>query len=120
MDVNESDGAVTAPPHHEGHHRSARERQRKGPMWGCLRVIFFGGFGALLLIFLIISGGWWYLGTSNFAGLVLIRIQETLRNRLGREVTIGKVVIVRGRQSKVIINDLRIANSPGGVHPCFA
>src|SRR5581483_7188452 len=102
------------------HHRSARERQRRGPMWGCLRwfvgtvVVFF----ALLTI--IIGGGWLYLGTSNFADLVALRIASTLESRLGRKVTIGSVVIDRAHLTKVVINDLRIANSPGALHPYFA
>ena len=34
--------------------------------------------------------------------------------------TIGPVQIDRGRQSRIIINGLRIANAPGAVHPYFA
>ena len=39
------------------HHRSARERQRRGPMWGCLRWIVFAAAGVLLLLFITIGGG---------------------------------------------------------------
>jgi translocation and assembly module TamB len=81
---------------------------------GCSTIAFFA------LIALIIGGGWWYLGSSSFAGLVRLRIEKTLESRLGRNVDIASVQIERGRQSRIIINGLRIANSPGAVHPYFA
>src|SRR6266540_87308 len=102
------------------HHRSARERQRQGPMWGCLRWLVGGTIGFFALLILIVAGGFYYLGTSSFAGLVALRIESTLQARLGRKVTIGSVVIDRAHLSKVVINDLRIDNSPGAVHPYFA
>src|SRR5438034_2639768 len=102
------------------HHRSARERQRRGPMWGCLRWIVFAAAGVLLLLFITIGGGWYYLGTSSFAGLVQLRIQKTLEAKLGRSVWVGPVTIVRTRLDQVIINGIRIGNSPGAVNPYFA
>src|SRR5439155_13509848 len=112
MDVNETG---------EGHpHRSARERQRRGPMWGCLRWMLGGVIVFFVVILLIVGGGWYYLGTSNFAGLVALRVQKTLESRLGRKVTIGSVVIDRAHLSRVVLKDLAIANSPGAVHPYFA
>src|ERR1041385_8033011 len=102
------------------HHRSARERQRRGPMWGCMRWVGCGGVGLVALILILIGVGWWYLGTSSFAGLVKLRIQKTMEARLGRGVYIGSVQIDRGRQSRVIINDVRIANVPGGKRRHFA
>src|SRR5438067_1954314 len=110
----------TPTEHHEGHHRSARERQRKGPMWGCLRAIVIGAIIVFALLFLIVGSGYWYLGSSSFAGLVKLRIENTLQNRLERKVTIGEVEVVRSRPQKVILRDLRIANSPGAVNPYFA
>src|SRR5205085_586225 len=109
-----------AKPTVEGHHRSARERQRRGPMWGCLGTLFKLIVVAAILIALILGIGWWYLGSTSFAGLVKARIEKTLEARLGRDVTIGSVEIVRTRPQKVIVTDLRIANSPGAVHPYFA
>jgi outer membrane protein assembly complex protein YaeT len=107
-------------PHQESHHRSARERQRRGPMWGCLKGLVFT-FGALFLVLLIIfGGGWWYLGTASFAGLIQLRIAKTLESKLGRHVSIHDVVFYRTRPTRVVINDLRIANSPGAVNPYFA
>jgi len=108
------------PAAEEHHHRSARERQRRGPMWGCLKWMGCSTIGFFVLIALIIIGGWWYLGSSSFAGLVQLRIQKTLESRLGRKVDIASVQIDRGRQSRIIINGLRIGNSPGAVHPYFA
>src|SRR5579859_5839580 len=105
----------------EGHHlETARRRQRRGPMWGCLRWIIIITGGLLLLLFLVIGGGWFYLGTSSFAGLVRLRIEKTLEDHLGRNVDVGQVIIVRSDPAKVIINGLRVANSPGAVHPYFA
>src|SRR5881394_2400161 len=102
------------------HHRSARERQRRGPMWGCMKWVGCSGFGLLALILLIIGGGWWYLGTSSFADLVRLRIQSTMEARLGRAVSIGPVQIERGRLNRVVINDVRIANVAGGKRRHFA
>src|SRR5712692_9288551 len=104
----------------EHHHRSTRERQRRGPMWGCLRWIIGGSIGFLALLVLIIGGGWYYLGTTSFAGLVVLRVEKTLEARLGRHVYIRSVAIDRAHLSKVVLNDLRIANSPGTLHPYFA
>jgi len=109
-------------PHETGHgrHRSARERQRQGPMWGCLKTIFFVSAGTLLLLFLIVGGGWFYLGTASFSGLVAERIAGTLKSRLGRDVSIGRVEIDRAHLRQVVLNDVRIANAPGAVTPYFA
>src|SRR5437588_2356781 len=102
------------------HHRSARERQRRGAMWGCMKWVGCGGAGLLALILIIIGGGWWYLGTSSFADLVRLRIQKTMEARLGRDVFIRSVIIERGRLNRVVINDVRIANVPGGKRRHFA
>jgi len=89
-------------------------------MWGCLRTIVIGIFILLGLLFLVVGGGYWYLGSSSFAGLVKLRIENTLKNRLGRDVTIGEVEVIRSRPQKIILRDLRIANSPGAVNRYFA
>src|SRR5688572_13287612 len=91
------------------HHRSARERQRRGPMWGCMKWVGCSTIGFVALILIFVGGGWWYVGSSSFAGLVRLRIEKTMEARLGRDVTIGPVQIERGRQSRVIVNDVRIA-----------
>src|SRR5262245_42110925 len=103
--MNVEDPADPLLPPHKGHHRSARERQRRGPMWGCLKTIFYAFAGLFILLFLVIGGGWWYLGTSNFADLVRTRVEKTLETRLGREVTIKSVVITPSRPAKILIND---------------
>src|SRR5881398_3715569 len=92
------------------HHRSARERQRRGPMWGCMKWVGCSGIGLVALLAIVIAVVWWWLGTHSFADLVRLRIQSTMEARLGRAVSIGPVQIERGRQSRVIINDVRIAN----------
>jgi outer membrane protein insertion porin family len=113
-------GDPLLPAPREGRHRSARERQRKGPMWGCLKGLVWVFGIVLLLLLVIIGGGWWYLGSTNFADLVRKRIETTLETRLGREVTIGKVTFIRSRPQRVILDDIRIANAPGGVARYFA
>jgi outer membrane protein assembly complex protein YaeT len=89
-------------------------------MWGCLKWMGCSTLGFFVLLALIIGGGWWYLGSTSFAGLVRLRIEKTLEARLGRTVYVGPVQIERGRQSRIIINGLRIANAPGATHPYFA
>src|SRR5205814_310356 len=76
--------------------------------------------GLLGLVLIAVGVGWWYLGSASFAGLVKLRIETTLEQRLGRHVDIGSVQIERGRQSRVILNDIRIANVPGGKRGHFA
>src|SRR5213082_1948878 len=88
------------------HHRSARERQRRGAMWGCMKWTGCSGLGLLGLLLIGLGVGWWYLGSASFAGLVKLRIEKTLEARLGRNVDIGSVQIERGRQSRIIINGL--------------
>src|SRR6476646_4082869 len=94
-----------------GHHRSARERQRQGPMWGCLKGCFFVSVGLFVLLFIVIGGGCWYIGSTSFADLVSRRVAETLKARLGRDVTIKEVVIDRAHLRTVVLNDVRIANA---------
>src|SRR5919112_6870649 len=107
MDENAQD-SHTLFPHEtgQGHHRSARQRQRQGPMWGCLRAIFFIFAGGLLLLFLVVGGGWWYIGTQSFADLVKLRVEKTLEAKLGRDVTIGGVEFDRAHLRRVVLDDL--------------
>jgi outer membrane protein insertion porin family len=113
-------GDPLLPSPREGRHRSARERQRKGPMWGCLKGIVRVFGVAFLLMLIVVGGGWWYLGSTSFADLVRKRIEDTLESRLGRDVFIGKVTVHPTRPQRVVIDDLRIANAPGGVARYFA
>ena len=89
-------------------------------MWGCLKGLFFTFGGLFLLLLIVVGGGWWYLGTASFAGLIQLRIAKTLEARLGRKVYIHDVVFYRTHPTRVVINDLRIANAPGAVNPYFA
>jgi len=89
-------------------------------MWGCLKWMGCSTIGFFVLLAIVLVGGWWYLGSSSFAGLVRLRVEKTLEARFGRDVVVGSVQIEGGRQSRIIINDLRIANAPGGVRPYFA
>ncbi len=114
MDVN----AETPPP--TGHHTPARERQRKGPMWGCLRLLTGGVIVLLLALIILTAGIWIYLGSPNFDDFVRTKIETTLSTRLGRTVTIGSIKIDRVHFGRAVLNDIRIANAPGGVHPYFA
>ncbi|MEA2491282.1 MAG: hypothetical protein QOH21_3074 [Acidobacteriota bacterium] len=73
MNVDDpADPLLPQPP--QGHHRSARERQRRGPMWGCLKGLIWVFGVVAFLLFVIIGGGWWYLGTASFAGFAAKKI----------------------------------------------
>lgn len=89
-------------------------------MWGCVRAILVLSAVFLLVLALAIWGGWRYLGSTDFADLITKRIEANLESHLRRDVTIGKVTFTRGRPTKLIIDDLRIANVPGAAHPYFA
>lgn len=119
MNVNDPADPLLPPPS-GGRHRSARERQRKGPMWGCLKGLVWVFVVGFAVLFLIIGGGWLSLGTATFEGYVAKKIEQTLEERLGREVTIGSFHLDRSRPQKIILNDVRIANAPGAVAPQFA
>ncbi|HYR29694.1 MAG TPA: hypothetical protein VEU30_14595, partial [Thermoanaerobaculia bacterium] len=89
-------------------------------MFGCLKaLLWLFGIGFLLL-FLVIGGGWWFVGTAPFEEFVRKRIEITLEARLGRDVSIGKVTVVRTTPQRIVLNDLRIANAPGGLAKDFA
>ncbi|HET7707732.1 MAG TPA: translocation/assembly module TamB domain-containing protein [Thermoanaerobaculia bacterium] len=110
-------------PHETGHHRSARERQRKGPMWGCLRLMMTFFIVLIALGILLVFVAPWALQTTITTNYIARRVEQTLEARLGREVTIGRVQILRTtlfEPTKIILHDVRIANAPGGVSPFFA
>ena len=89
-------------------------------MWGCMKTLLWIFGITFIVLFLIIGGGWWSLGTSTFEGYVARKIEANLENRLGRDVTIGSFHFVRSQPQKIILNDVRIANAPGGKAPHFA
>src|SRR5688572_24991202 len=120
MNVDDPADPLLPPPRRGRRHTSARERQRRGPMWGCLgRLLRVFAFGFLLL-FLIIGGGWWYLGSANFADYVKTKIEATLEAKLERDVTIGRVEFVRTRPQKIVLKDLRSSSAKGAAAPHFA
>ncbi|HET7712293.1 MAG TPA: translocation/assembly module TamB domain-containing protein, partial [Thermoanaerobaculia bacterium] len=57
---------------------------------------------------------------TNFAEYIRLKVEKTLEARLGRDVSIRKATFIRGRTTKVILDDIRIANAPGAVNPYFA
>ncbi|HYM62583.1 MAG TPA: translocation/assembly module TamB domain-containing protein [Thermoanaerobaculia bacterium] len=89
-------------------------------MRGCLRGLLWTALGFILFLLIISGGAYWYLGTASFSDLVKLRVEKTLEARLGRRVSVASVEIVTERESKVVVNDLRIGNVPGGVSPDFA
>ncbi|HEU4521743.1 MAG TPA: AsmA family protein, partial [Thermoanaerobaculia bacterium] len=92
-------------------------------MWGCLRFLSGCFIVVLALVVLIVIVGPWLLTSTMTGNFIARRIELTLEARLGREVTVGDVEIVRTRTfepTKVILHDVRIANAPGGIHPYFA
>ena len=120
MNATDHDTAPAPGAEHGGEPPTARQRQRRGAMFGCMRILTLIGGGIVLLIFLVAGGLYWWLGSNNFAELVRTRIVATLESRLGRKVTVHDVVIVRHNPQQIIINDLRIANAEGSVRPYFA
>ncbi|HVT44010.1 MAG TPA: translocation/assembly module TamB domain-containing protein [Thermoanaerobaculia bacterium] len=109
---------VTEEPHR--YEREGLERQKGRPMWGCVR--------ALLALFLVIGailgliglGAYRYLGSARFAELVRARIEANLEARLGRDVFIGRVTVIRTPNARVILDDVRIGNAPGALQEWFA
>src|SRR5688500_20356788 len=97
-------GDPLLPPPREGRHRSARERQRKGPMWGCLKGMIWLFAIGFVLLFLVIGSGWWYVGSASFADYVRKKIELTLEARLGRDVSIKSVAFVRSDPQKIILD----------------
>jgi outer membrane protein assembly complex protein YaeT len=120
MNVTDNDTAPARGAEPGGEHPTARQRQRRGAMFGCMRALTIVGGGIVLLILLVAGGLYWWVGSNNFAELVRTRVVSTLESRLGRKVTIGSVVIVRHNPQQIIINDLRIANAEGAGRPYFA
>lgn len=110
----------TPPPRRRGRHRSARERQRRGPMWGCLKGLVWIFGGVFLLLLLVIGGGWWYVGSPNFAEYVRKKIEANLEFHLGRDVTIERVEFNRSHPQSITIRNLRIANDKRGTSRDFA
>jgi outer membrane protein insertion porin family len=85
-----------------------------------LRLLAFLALGILILLAIGIGVTWYWTSTEGFAEMVRLRVEKNLENRLGRDVTIGKVTLVRTLPVRVYLDDLRIANAPGGVNPDFA
>src|SRR5688572_3508059 len=114
MDSSQPDNA---PPQAQ---ESSLARQRRRPMWGCVKWIGILSAVLLILLFLSVWGGWFYLGSPNFAEYVRGKLEANIESKLGRGVTIGKVTFLRERPAKIIIEDLKIANAPGALRPHFA
>lgn len=119
MNVNDPADPLLPPPH-GGRHTSARERQRRGPMWGCLKALLWIIGSVFLILLVVIGGGWWYLGSANFADYVRKKIEANLESHLGRDVTIERVTFDRGHPQKIVIHNLRIANDPRATSRDFA
>ncbi|HVT04555.1 MAG TPA: outer membrane protein assembly factor BamA [Thermoanaerobaculia bacterium] len=97
--------------------QSALVRRRRTPMWGCVRGLFIAG---LVVLAILLVSVFFYIGTERFARLIQAKIVENLASHLNRKVFIGKVTLIRGLQTRVIVDDLRIANAPGALTPYFA
>ncbi len=98
---------------------SSFERQRRRPMWGCVRGMLILSAIGLVILMIALSGGLYYIRTPSFANYIRKKIEQNLEFHLGREVTIAKVTVIRS-SGRVILDDLRIANAPGTLQPYFA
>jgi hypothetical protein len=87
---------------------------------GCIRPLIWGFLVGAIVLLLVLFFSWIYTGTEGFARFVATKIEANLEARLGRDVQIGRVTIVRGRVTSVILEDVRIANVEGATHPWFA
>ncbi|MHB0969159.1 MAG: translocation/assembly module TamB domain-containing protein [Thermoanaerobaculia bacterium] len=96
------------------------QKQRRRPMWGCVRTLFLLLAGTIAIIALFFVGTYYYLGTTNFAEFVRLRVERNLESHLGRDVTIARVTIDRRYPTRIVIDDLRVANAPGATRPYFA
>lgn len=118
MESNQNLGSGGTPPPSDD--VPAIVRQKGRPMWGCVKAILVVGAFLLLFFFVlapIVLRVW--TGTWSVDEMIRMRIETTLENRLGREVTIGRVERDLGRQSKVTLHDIRIANVPGASRKYF-
>ncbi|HEY0592014.1 MAG TPA: hypothetical protein VGF40_09620, partial [Thermoanaerobaculia bacterium] len=95
------------------------ERQRGRPMYGCIKIIGYGVLAIVALLLLLVAGGYYYTGTERFALLVKARIERTLEWKLGRDVDIREVIVLR-RQGRIILRDISIANVRGARRKHFA
>jgi outer membrane protein insertion porin family len=87
---------------------------------GCRRPLLIGAAIGLGVLVILLLGVWYWTRTDNFAELVRVRVERTLESRLGREVNIRRVTIVPGRQTRIVLEDLTIANVPGSSRQYFA
>lgn len=90
------------------------------PGRGCARGFLLLCIVLLVALFIALGGGWYYIGTERFARYIQAKIVENLASHLNRKVFIRQLTFVRGAQTRVIIDDLRIANPPGALTPWFA
>lgn len=119
MDSNRNLGSGGTPPPSDD--VPAIVRQKGRPMWGCVKAILFVSLLLVLCLFVLAPLSLWvWTGTGSFDEYIRKRIELTLENRLGREVTIGRVESDFGRESRVILHDIRIANVPGATRRYFA
>ncbi|HVR42688.1 MAG TPA: outer membrane protein assembly factor BamA [Thermoanaerobaculia bacterium] len=98
---------------------SSFRRQRTRPIRGCIRLLGWGLIVLVMVLLLISGGAWYYFGTDNFAAVIKARVEQNLEWRLGRDVRIGRVVVSRSL-GRVLLQDISIANVPGGRREHFA
>lgn len=95
-------------------------RQRNRPIRGCMRLIGCGSLIVIALLLLTSGGAYYYLGTDHFARLIKRKIEANLEWRLGREVTIGRVILHRRDLDRVVLQNITIANVAGATRPYLA
>ena len=90
-------------------------------MWGCLKWMGCSTIGFFVLLALIVIGGWWYLGIVELRRPGAAAHREDARGA-PRPQRRYRLRADRARHARAASSstDLRIANSPGAVHPYFA
>ena len=88
-------------------------RQRRG----CKGPLAVVGSTLLLLLTIAVTVVIYWTGTENFAEYIRTKIEANLEAKTGRDVTIGRVEISRGRESVVTLHDVTMSNAPEGAAP---
>jgi outer membrane protein insertion porin family len=96
------------------------ERQKRRPIRGCIRRLGIGLLALIVILILAIVGTWSYFGSASFALYVARKVENFLEFKLGRDVTIGKVIVSRDPIGQITLRDITIANVPGATREHFA
>ena len=116
MDDTQGHAGGKAPRRNE----TSFERQKRRPIRGCIRRLGIGLLALIVILILAIVGTWSYFGSASFARYVATKVENFLEFKLGRDVTIGKVIVSRDPIGQITLRDITISNVPGATREHFA